>query len=306
MDDPSGGGRSGIRHRGERRFSLARIGPGLLAFEIVLVLLAGLALFVHEHGREATRTDDPSAAGELPTLLDPTDSPSATGTADATSPTTPVSPSDPGVTPATGLPQTTPGAGPAATTTSGGGGSTGGGSRPTTHTGAPHPPSTATSRPTTPPRTTRPPTTPPRTTRPTRPPVIPTALPDPTVAAQLVNHLNGRRMGDGCPALKLDNRLSRAAQGHASDMVRRHFFRHTNPDGLGPADRAAQQGWSGTVGEDIALGYENAARAVDGWWSSPSQHDTLTTCSFRSIGVGYDPGQALSGYAAGSWVVLLG
>jgi len=42
-----------------------------------------------------------------------------------------------------------------------------------------------------------------------------------------------------------------AAEGHAEDMLARDFFSHTNPEGDGPTERAQDEGYPGTVGENI-------------------------------------------------------
>ncbi|MFN8073970.1 MAG: CAP domain-containing protein [Kineosporiaceae bacterium] len=312
MDERRGRPRTSIRHRGERRYSLARIGPAVLALELVIVLLAGTTLYLHERGPQRNPRNTPGAAAELPSLLEPEDGDSATGSP-STSPTATSGSPTTSVLPATGTHSPSASTGGTAGTAAPGGGSSAGGGRTTSGGSSGPAPGRTTPRstggstaPATRPATTRPPvtrpTTPPRTSA---RPQVPTRLPDPGVAAQLVSHLNGRRAGAGCPALRLDARLSRAAQGHADDMVSRRYFRHTSPDGLGPGDRAAQQGWTQPVAEVLAVGFENAARAVDGWWDSPAHHGILTTCSYRSIGIGWNPGQPLSTNASGAWVALL-
>jgi uncharacterized protein YkwD len=48
---------------------------------------------------------------------------------------------------------------------------------------------------------------------------------------------NAARQHEGCGPLRLDDSLVEAAGRHASDMVRRRYMDHTNPDGQGPGDR---------------------------------------------------------------------
>lgn len=52
----------------------------------------------------------------------------------------------------------------------------------------------------------------------------------------------------GLVALYLDVALNGLAQGHSNDMVKRNFFDHINPDGLGPQQRATAAGFNYSVG----------------------------------------------------------
>nr|WP_236680099.1 CAP domain-containing protein [Streptomyces sp. 9-7] len=66
---------------------------------------------------------------------------------------------------------------------------------------------------------------------------------------QVVLLVNGERAAHGCPAVRWNAALQRAAQGHADDMAARRFFGHTHPDGVDPGARitAAGYSWSGRV-----------------------------------------------------------
>jgi uncharacterized protein YkwD len=89
----------------------------------------------------------------------------------------------------------------------------------------------------------------------------------------------------GLPALHRDARLDASAAGHSADMAERQYFSHTSPEGLGPSDRAAAQGYTLSVGENIASGYQNARAVVIGWMSSDGHCRNILSAA-RDLGVG--------------------
>ena len=70
--------------------------------------------------------------------------------------------------------------------------------------------------------------------------------------------------------LEMQENLRCAARIHSVDMLERDFFDHTNPDGLGPAERMTEAGypWMG-FGENIGWGYATANEMMVGWLISP-------------------------------------
>jgi uncharacterized protein YkwD len=104
------------------------------------------------------------------------------------------------------------------------------------------------------------------------------------------------------PAMVLDARLSQVARARATDMAKRRYFSHVNPDGNGPNTLVRAAGFplpahystarpANSI-ESIGAGYANAAAAWAGWMDS-SGHKThlLATDSFYrdqvAYGIGY-------------------
>ena len=124
-----------------------------------------------------------------------------------------------------------------------------------------------------------------------------------TQERQVLEYTNQIREQQGCGPLRLDKALVEAAGKHASDMVRRHYMDHTNPDGQDPGDRMAAAGYRGSGwGENIAAGYDSAQKVVAAWMQSDGHRKNILNCRFTTIGVGYDPGQVRSDWGPGSWV----
>lgn len=106
-------------------------------------------------------------------------------------------------------------------------------------------------------------------------------------AQQVVTLVNSERGQHGCGALSVNPQLTLAAQRQSDDMVARHFFSHTNPDGVGPGARISATGyhWS-TWGENIAYGQQTPTDVMTAWMNSPGHRANILNCAFQEIGVG--------------------
>ena len=113
----------------------------------------------------------------------------------------------------------------------------------------------------------------------------------------LVNEL--RAEGTNCPGtgavmpatgpVEMDEELRCASRLHSKDMSDRDFFDHDDPEGVGPAQRADEAGFSGGgVTENIAQGYPTPEAVVEGWRTSDTGHcENMLGSSHSVIGVGY-------------------
>jgi uncharacterized protein YkwD len=99
---------------------------------------------------------------------------------------------------------------------------------------------------------------------------------------------NQIRAAYGLAPFRRDARLDTAARLHSEDMADRDYFAHVTPEGLSPSDRAAAQGYSAGVGENIAAGYATARAVIVGWMNSTG-HCRNILGSARDIGVGTAP-----------------
>jgi uncharacterized protein YkwD len=106
--------------------------------------------------------------------------------------------------------------------------------------------------------------------------------------------LNSERSQRHMRRLRLSKRLSRAAHGHAEDMVRRQYFSHDTPSGTDFVTRIQRTGYlrsagAWLVGENLAWGSVNRstpASIVDAWMHSPGHRANILNRRFREIGIG--------------------
>jgi len=115
--------------------------------------------------------------------------------------------------------------------------------------------------------------------------------------------VNQERANAGLPPLAINPELTRAARNHSQDMIDRNFFSHTNPDGNGPAQRAAAEGYpSSYVGENIAAGYWTPQAVMDAWMNSPGHRANILNANYTEIGIGWKQGGSYGVY----WTQVFG
>jgi uncharacterized protein YkwD len=103
----------------------------------------------------------------------------------------------------------------------------------------------------------------------------------------VVKLTNVARATKGCKPLKVNYRLTKAAQYHARSMSEKNFFSHTSANGTVWHKRIRNFGYSSPAGENIAYGFLSAAGVLKGWMNSPGHKRNIMDCNFRYIGVGY-------------------
>ncbi|GAA0481862.1 hypothetical protein Aca07nite_88700 [Actinoplanes capillaceus] len=102
-----------------------------------------------------------------------------------------------------------------------------------------------------------------------------------------VNRLtNIQRTKHGCPAVKADAKLIKAARGHSTWMARTGKFSHTGAGGSTFIKRVKAAGHTKPSSENIAWGYRTAATTVDGWMNSPGHRANILNCKSKTVGVG--------------------
>jgi hypothetical protein len=104
---------------------------------------------------------------------------------------------------------------------------------------------------------------------------------------------NAERARRGLPILQPDETLDAIARAHSTDMLRRNFFDHTNPDGEGPGERvarahrqlvgeSAENVWSGSGYSPNAA----AAQIVADWMASAGHRANILNQVYTHGGVG--------------------
>jgi hypothetical protein len=115
------------------------------------------------------------------------------------------------------------------------------------------------------------------------------------VAAEMLARVNGVRRRAGLAPLRPSAVLDRVSQQHADDMLRREYFDHRTPEGLGPTDRARADGYGSGVGENLVEERFSAEEAMAAWLASPGHRRNILDPGCRELGLGLAVG---AGYAA--------
>ena len=105
--------------------------------------------------------------------------------------------------------------------------------------------------------------------------------------AEVLRLVNEERAKYGLGALKRASDLDALARAHSQDMINRHFFDHTNPDGQSPFDRMRAAGISyRAAAENIAYGQRSAAAVMDAWMNSSGHRANILNGTYTEIGIG--------------------
>ena len=151
--------------------------------------------------------------------------------------------------------------------------------------------------------------------------IVTDTYPQGSLENMILQKINQERTSRGLGALTENIKLDTAARRHSEDMAIRNFFDHTNPDGIGPNERASAAGYPLRrpapgggyfygVGENIikypvisSVGiiwfipyaiprvawYDNNAMAdalVQSWMDSPGHRANILDPDYVEIGIG--------------------
>lgn len=107
------------------------------------------------------------------------------------------------------------------------------------------------------------------------------------LSSDLLDLVNSARAEAGLLPLAMDGVLSDLAGDYACEMIEDEFFSHRNPETkLGPGDRLTQAGYIYfAMGENLAVGQEEADDVFDDWMSSPEHRDNILSPQWREIGI---------------------
>lgn len=108
-----------------------------------------------------------------------------------------------------------------------------------------------------------------------------------TPQQQVVDLVNQRRASAGLPALRVDGRLTNAAQAHSHDQARRAVMSHIGSDGSTIGTRVTRAGYAWSrASENVGAGQPNAASIVNGWMNSGSHRANVLDRNVIHIGIG--------------------
>jgi uncharacterized protein YkwD len=104
--------------------------------------------------------------------------------------------------------------------------------------------------------------------------------------AEMLVLVNEERAKEGLHPLKADPEIREVARAHSTDMFRRGYFSHINPDGKDPFDRirAAHVRFI-SAGENLALA-RTLRIAHTGLMNSPGHRANILQKSFGRVGIG--------------------
>ncbi len=106
--------------------------------------------------------------------------------------------------------------------------------------------------------------------------------------SSLLQSTNQQRTSNSKTNLKLNQKLSAAAQAKANDMSARNYWAHNTPDGQEPWVFVDKAGYAyQKAGENLAYGFPSSSQTVVGWMNSASHKANLLDDAFSEVGFGF-------------------
>ena len=104
---------------------------------------------------------------------------------------------------------------------------------------------------------------------------------------KIVALTNNLRRGLSLDPLKQNSKLDQAAVKKVEDMLINQYFAHVSPKGFDLEYFLKQATYKNyaTVGENLAMGYNNASDVMSAWKKSPTHYSNLIDPNFSEIGV---------------------
>lgn len=124
-----------------------------------------------------------------------------------------------------------------------------------------------------------------------------TAWMSPDVSAaegkKIISLTNNLRSSLSLSILSESSKLNLAAYKKVQDMFINQYFAHHSPAGLDLEYWARQVGYTNysVIGENLAVGFDNAEDVMTAWKNSPTHYSNLVEPSYREIGVSVAGGQ---------------
>lgn len=106
-------------------------------------------------------------------------------------------------------------------------------------------------------------------------------------ATGLLESTNSERVKANNTSLRMNEKLSRAAQAKADDMVARDYWSHNTPEQQSPWVFIDKTGYSyQKAGENLAYGFASNNQVIAGWLNSASHRANMLESSFDEVGFG--------------------
>jgi uncharacterized protein YkwD len=119
-------------------------------------------------------------------------------------------------------------------------------------------------------------------------PRTPQLLAQANFMAELLQLTNAERQKVGAPPLKMNDKLTQAAQRHATDMATKNFLSHTGSDGSTMQSRVQATGYLyQALGENVAAGQSTPAAVLKSWMNSSGHRRNILNPNYTEIGIGY-------------------
>ena len=111
-------------------------------------------------------------------------------------------------------------------------------------------------------------------------------------SAKLIELVNNERIANGLKPLKINDKLSQAAEGKAQDMLINAYFAHTSPTGTTPWYWLDKNDYNYVAaGENLAKDFTDSEYVHKAWMNSPSHKANIMNENYQEIGIAVVEGE---------------
>lgn len=104
---------------------------------------------------------------------------------------------------------------------------------------------------------------------------------------KLLDLTNDERVKNGLPILTYDDKLAKAAENKARDMLSVNYWAHYSPSGKTPWEFMLAQDYKYEyAGENLAKDFMYSGDVVNAWMNSPSHRENLLKSEYSQVGFG--------------------
>jgi hypothetical protein len=108
----------------------------------------------------------------------------------------------------------------------------------------------------------------------------------------IIKEINPLRTEQGFLSLKANDKLGRAAQMKAEDMIEKDYFDHISPTGKYPWEWIKEAGYDyAAAAENLAINASDPKALVSAWLNSPPHAENIMNGYFTDVGVGIAKGE---------------
>jgi hypothetical protein len=123
---------------------------------------------------------------------------------------------------------------------------------------------------------------------------------------KIIDLANADRADKGVYRLTENDKLDKAAEDKAGDMVAKNYFSHNSPEGVNPWHWFEKENYDYSyAGENLAMDFTSADKMNQAWLDSPTHRANIMNSNFREIGVSVREG-AIGGHQTIVVVQLFG
>jgi hypothetical protein len=107
----------------------------------------------------------------------------------------------------------------------------------------------------------------------------------------VVKLVNQARVKENLEPLVVNEKLAKAAQDKADDMIAHDYFAHNSPQGITPWDWITRNKYSYKyAGENLAMGFIDVQDEQRAWMNSPDHRKNILNENYQEIGVAVESG----------------